>query len=450
MFIRTCLGLLLLVPILAWTQTDTNGTDTNGSDTNGDPVEAAPLRTPPPVSGAAYSTEFASETQSNNLRIGLTFGTAYSSNVQGGSNPVSDISYSIWPTLAFDAATTRTHWDVSYAPGFTFYQHTSSLNQGNQNLTADFQYRLTPHMTVSLRDCFQKTSNPFNQPNPDAAISVSGSSPPPNVAVIAPYADQVRNIANAEITYQLSANGMVGVSGTFTNLHYPDPEEVPNLYNSSSAGGSVFYSRRFLSKYYVGASYQYQDVLAYQAGTAVSTQTLTQTIFGFCTFYLKPTLSLSVSGGPQHSYTTDPPLPASRSWSPMLMASLSWRGQRTSLAASYARVVTGGGGLVGSYHSNIANVSGGWQLSRNWSVGLSASYSLYSTLIPFFPGSNSGGKTVSVTASAQRPLGEHFSVGAGFTRLQQGYPEVPTISAIPDTNRAFVSISYQFARPLKR
>ena len=445
MFIRVCLSLALLVPILAWAQPDTTG-----SEADSNPAESAPLRTPPPVSGAAYSTAFASDTRTNDLRFGVTFATAYSSNVQGGSNPVGDMSYSIWPTIAFDATTTRLRWDLSYAPGFTLYHNDSSLNQGNQNLTADFQYHLTPHMTVSLRDSFQKTSDPFNQPNPDAAISVSGSSPPPNVAVIAPYADQVRNMASAEITYQLSADGMVGVSGTFTNLHYPNPTKVPDLYNSSSTGGSVFYSRRLLSKYYVGASYQYQDVLAYQAGTAVSTQTLTQTIFGFCSFYLKPTLSLSVSGGPQHSYTTDVPLPASRSWSPMLMTSLSWRGQRTSLAASYARVVTGGGGLVGSYHSNIANVSGGWQLSRNWSVGLSAGYSNYTTLTRFFLGSNAGGKTVSLTSSVQRPLGEHFSVTAGFTRLQQSYPEVAATSAIPDTNRVSLSVSYQFTRPLKR
>ena len=161
MFTRACFGVLLLLSTIAWSQVDTNGTE---PDTN--PVDVVPMRTPPPVSGAAYSTAFASETQSNNLRAGLTFGTAYSNNVQGGTNPVGDVSYSIWPTLALDATTTRMHWDLDYAPGFTFYQHTSSLNQGNQNVAADFQYRLSPHIAVSLRDSFQKTSNPFNQPNP--------------------------------------------------------------------------------------------------------------------------------------------------------------------------------------------------------------------------------------------------------------------------------------------
>jgi hypothetical protein len=445
MFFRACLGFLLLVPILGWPQAETNGTQ---ADTN--PGDTTPLRTPPPVSGAAYSTDFASETQSNNLRAGLTFSTAYSNNVQGGTNPVSDVSYSIWPTLALDATTTRMHWNLDYAPGFTFYQHTSSLNQGNQNLALNFRYRLSPHLTISLQDSFQKTNNPFNQPNPLLATSVSGSAASPNVAIITPVADYLNNAANAQLTYQVSADGMVGFSGTFTNLHYLNPGQTPGLYDSSSNGASFFYSRRLLAKYYVGASYQYQDVSAYQVGASVNTQTQTQTIFLFCTAYLKPTLSLSLSGGPQHYNASQPPQPASQSWSPMLMASLSWQGQRTSLAASYTRIVTAGGGLGGAYDSNAANVSGRWQLSRTWSVGLAGSYSLYSTLTPFFLGSNSGGHTVSGTISVQRPLGEHLTMQAGYTRLQQSYAEVPAVSAIPKSNREFFSISYQLTRPLKR
>ena len=243
---------------------------------------------------------------------------------------------------------------------------------------------------------------------------------------------------------------MVGLSGTFTNLYYPNPAEVSGLYNSSSTGGSVFCSRRLLAKYYVGASYQYQNVSAYQAGAHANTQTQTQTIFVFFTFSPKPNLSLSVSGGPQHSDTTQPPLPASRSWSPMLTASFSWRGQRTSLAASYSRIVTGGGGLVGAYHSNIANVSGAWQFSRTWSVGLSASYSAYNNLSPLLLVASPGGHTLSGSLAFSHPLGEHLSLQLGYTRVQQSYGGVTAISAVPDTNREFLSISYQFARPLKR
>jgi hypothetical protein len=442
---RACLGLLLLLSTYAWTQVDTNGTE---AATN--PGDEVPMRTPPPVSGEAYSTAFTSETQSNNLRAGLTVSTTYSNNVRGGDNPVNDVYYSIWPTLALDASTTRLHWVLNYSPGFTFYQRLSYLNGSDQNVALDFQYRLSPYVKASLRDSFQKTSNPFNQPNPLSATPVSGAAPAPNVAVIAPAADQIYNAANVQITYQFSADGMAGLGGTFTNLHYPNPAEAPGLYDSNSTGASAFYSRRVLEKYNVGVSYQYMDILAYQAGGHSNTKTQTQTIFLFFTTYLKPTLSLSLSGGPQHSDATQPPLPPSGSWSPLLVASLGWQGQRTSLAASYSRSVTGGGGLIGAYHSNIANVSGRWQLSRTWNVGLAASYSLYKTLTPFFLGPSSGGHTVSGTASVQHPLGEHLSVQAGYTRLQQSYGGIAAISATPGINYEFVSISYQLTRPLKR
>jgi hypothetical protein len=444
-FTRACLGLLLLVSINAWPQAEATGIE---ADPN--PVETAPMRTPPPVGGEAYSTAFASETQPNNLRAGLTFNTAYSSNVQETTNPVSDVSYSIWPTLAVDATTTRIHWDLNYAPGFTFYQHTSSLNQGNQNLALNVRYRLSSHLTVSLQDSFQKTNNPFNQPNPLLATSVSGSASSQNVAIITPVGDYLNNAASAQLTYQVSADGMVGFSGTFTNLHYLSSAQASGLYDSNTNGASAFYSRRLWQKYYVGGSFQYQDILSSEAGSHSNAETQTQTIFFFCTAYLKPTLSLALSGGPQHYNASQPPQPASQSWSPMLMASLSWQGQRTSLAGSYTRIITGGGGLSGAYHSNAASVSARWQLSRAWSVGASASYSLYNALTPYFIGGNSGGHTASGTISVQRPLGEHLTMQAGYIQLQQSYTEVPAATAIPESNREFFSISYQFTRRLKR
>src|SRR5208337_138408 len=159
MFTRACLGLLLLLSTYAWSQADTNGAE--GATNQGDQV---PMRTPPPVSGQAYSTAFTSETQSNTLRAGLTVSTSYSNDVAGGDNPVGSAYYSIWPTLAFDANTSRLHWVLNYSPGFTFYQSISARNQSDQNVALNFQYRLSPHISVSLQDSFQKTSNPSINP----------------------------------------------------------------------------------------------------------------------------------------------------------------------------------------------------------------------------------------------------------------------------------------------
>jgi hypothetical protein len=69
---------------------------------------------------------------------------------------------------------------------------------------------------------------------------------------------------------------------------------------------------------------------------------------------------------------------------------------------------------------------------------------------PLFFGSSSGAHTVSGTASVQHPLGEHLTMRAEHTRIEQIYGEIAAISAFPNTNRDFVSSSYRFTTPLKR
>ncbi len=444
MLARACLGLLLIACTSAWSQVETSSTET-ATDT----AAEEQLQVPPPVSGQAYPSEFAGDTESNYLRGGFTLTGAYSSNITGGTNPVGDMSYSIWPTLAIDKTTPELHLILSYSPGFTFYQHTSAYNQSNQNVGVNFQYHLSPNLTVNLQDTFYKASNVFNQPNPLSATPVSGAVPAQSVAVIAPVADQLNNTAAAQLTYQVSADGMVGATGTFSELYYPNPAQAPGLYNSRSAGGSAFYSRRLREKYYIGGTYQYQNVLSYQAAST-SLQTQTQTVFLFLTVYLKPKLSLSVAGGPQHYRATQSLSPASESWAPMTMVSVGWQGERTTVAASYTRTATGGGGLNGAFHSNSATVSTTWQMSRTWTAGISGSYSNYKTLTPLFVLASPGGHTILGTVSLRHSLTDHLNVQFGSSWAHQNYGEIEAISANPNINRAFVSINYQFIRPLER
>lgn len=408
------------------------------------------MQTPPPVSGAAYPTTYAAEQRSNYLRGGLTFSTAYSDNVLGGtsSSPVSDVSYSIFPNIALDQTTPRLHWVLSYSPGFTFYQRESSRNQDNQIAAIDFSYRLSPHVTLSLRDSFQKSSSFLDQPDLAAAATVTGGTQGIGISVIAPLADQLNNNGNAEITYQFSAHAMIGASGTFTNLHYPDPSQVPGLFDSSSQGGSAFYTHRLSKKHYIGATYQYQRVVAYPVGAQSETQT--QAVLAFYTFYPQPKLSLSFSGGPQHSDVGQALLPSAQQWSPAVTAGIGWQARHTSLAASYSRTVSGGGGLLGAYHSNSANLTLRQQLSQNWNAQASGAYSINKTVTPLFSLGNPGGHSISGSASIQRTLGQHLSAEAGYMRLHQSYGNIAAISTAPDTNREWITISYQFVRPLGR
>jgi hypothetical protein len=392
---------------------------------------------------------FTSETRSNYLRGGLVFSTAYQTDVTTGSNgqPVDDVSYSIYPTISLDQTRSRLHWVFTYSPGFTFYQKTSEFNQANQNLGITFSYRLSPHVTLRVQDSFQKTSSLLNQPNLDLQQPVSGSVFVPNYSVIAPIANVLTNTANATLTYQFAPNAMVGASGTFGNLYYPDQSQVPGLANSSSKAGSAFYTHRLAKMHYLGATYQYQMFSA--SATGVQSETHAQSIFLFYSVYFKPTISLSFFGGPQYSSTQQLGVPSVQGWSPAGGVSFGWQGKLTSFAASYSQTINDGGGLSGAVHAYSANASLNRRLTRTLSTSIGANYtsnSILNALPPF----STGGHTISGNASVQRPVGQHLNLQLQYTRLHQSYSEIAAISAIPDQNRVAVNISYQFMRPLGR
>jgi hypothetical protein len=386
----------------------------------------------------------------------MAFTSAYTDNAVGSltGHPVSDVSYSVAPFIALDETTPRLHLVSTYAPGFTFYQRESALNEQDQNASINLQYRLSPHVTLSARDGFLKSSNVLNQPDLAAAGAVSGGTQEGNFSVIAPIADRLSNSGNVGIAFQFAANGMVGASGTLTNLHYPDQAEVPGLFDSSSQAGSVFYSFRASKMHYIGVTYEYQRLLSYP--TAGQNETQTHALLFFYTLYATSRFSISLFGGPQYSDTVQPPLPplqpepsSARAWTPAAGASLSWQGRLTNVAVSYSHVISGGGGLIGAVHMDSASASLRQQMMRNLSGSLAGGY-VQNDVIGSTLAGDENGHTLSGTASLQQQVGQHINLQLGYTRLHQDYSSVAILAATPNTNREFVSISYQFSRPLGR
>jgi hypothetical protein len=437
-----CAGLALICQP-AWCQEETTATDTdNGS---GDDTQ---LLVPPPVSNQSYPTEFAGDNEQNYLRGSFTLSSAYSSNITNTAQPVSDMSYSFWPTITLNRVTSQLQLALSYSPGFTIYQHTSGYNQVNQNMNLSLQYRINSRLSLSMQEGFQKSSNIFDRPTPLAASTVSGAPPVTGLGIISPLADQITNTTSVQLVYQLGAASSVGVTGAFGKLNYLNSQQSSGLYNSETASGSAFYSHRLGERFYIGANYQYQNTLSFQTDLP-STRVETQTVFGFLSIYLKPTLSVSVSGGPQHYAGTQPPFVPVSSWSPLLIVSGAWQGQRTTLAASYSRIVSGAGGLSGVYHSTTVGVSAGWKLSRNWNAGVGANYGNNTSLSPLVFSSGAG-RTILGTVSAQRTLGERASLQFGYNWTSQNYHQIAPLASIPNINRVFVSLTYQFTKPLQK
>ena len=439
MLSRICLSLTLLVAMPIWSQVESSATSSAPSSEDA-------MRTPPSVSGEFYPTATASETRSNSLRAGMYFGTAYDDNVLGAESltPVADIAYTIKPTISFDQVKSRLRQTFTYSPGFTLYQHTSSRNEADQNASANLEYRLSPHISVSVRDFLRKSTNVFNEPY----AGVSGSTQPPTAIFVAPFANQLSNSASGETSYQFSSKAMIGGSAVSTIVNYLDPAQASGVSNSNSRGGSAFWNRRLTSTQNIGVTYQYSSMAA--STQDINSETHTQTIYSFYTLYLKPSFSLSVSGGPQHFDVTESGLPTAASWAPAVTASVAWQASRANVAVSYSRTVDGAGGLLGAFKSTTANASARWQMARAWTVGATANYGIQKNVLSALLSPTNGGHTISGILTIQHPIGERLTAECGYERLHQSYTGLGAISENPDSNREYISISYQLARSLGR
>ena len=406
------------------------------------------MQVPAPVSTAGYSMEFAAETpRSNYVSGGLTFMSTYNDNIGGGfeGRRISDDGYSFMPTFAWRQSSSRVLWNLVYAPGFSFYHHNSGLNQYTQNLSLDTRLRLSPHVTLSLRDSFAKTSDPFNQLAP--AVSNSASIQQPISTIVSPLSDQITNSGSAQLSYQFGLNSMVGATGLFTDLHYLNPTQVQGLSNSHSKGAETFYSHRISGRHYLGAKYQFQSLLA-TLPTSSESRTETHGVNLFYTMYFQPTISLSLYAGPQYSISSGGGVPSTKNWSPSYGGSFDWQGQRLSFAIGGGRSITAGGGLQGAVTSENASASVRGQVTRSWSAGVTAFYAVNSLLTPQF--STTNGHSIAGTVSIHRQMGSSLGLDLGYTRLHQTYANLSTLSVVPNTNRVWLSLSYQFIRPIGR
>jgi hypothetical protein len=167
------------------------------------------------------------------------------------------------------------------------------------------------------------------------------------------------------------------------------------------------------------------------------------------TIYLRPTTSLSVYAGPQYADSRGGGLPSSKTWSPMYGGSFAWQVQRLSFAVSGEGSIGAGGGLQGTVRGETAAASIRSRLTRSWNASVSAFYSDSGLLTPQLSATN-GGHSLAGTVSLIRQIRESFNLELAYTRLHQSYANLSSLSAVPNTNRVWLSLSYQFTRPIGR
>lgn len=356
--------------------------------------------------------------------------------------PIDDMSYSISPQISLDQTSPRLHDRWTYRQGLTIYQQTETRNNADEDALVDFQYRATRHTTLSLTDSFQKSSNVFDQYNtlPGTPISLMGDLP-------TPLASRLVNSASGGYSYQYSRDAMVGVGGETSLYDIENSVQTTGLYSSNTWGGSGFYSRRLNGTQYVGITdeYMHTSLGPSVAQFKIDTNSVMAYYQGGWSRY-----SVFLAGGPERYAVAVAQAPGASSWTPSITGNLGLQADRVHVAISFSRMVSGGGGLYGAFRRTGVNGSLGAKLSRLVSANASVGYNLQEDLAEIGMTGNSGGHSISGSASISYSLRPNMAAQIGYQRLQVDYNRIRSLAANPDSDRLSVSISYHFTRPLGR
>jgi hypothetical protein len=438
-----CFLLAIAASTPLWSQVEPSATG-GGSD-----LDDEHMMTPPPVSRDAYPVVVGSEERSNYLSGGVVFTAAYTDNLMlvNNSGPISDMNYTILPTIGLQRVTPRQGESLHYSSGFSLYQKTSELNAVSQDASGSYQFHLSKYAAISVSDNFQQNYNLYNQGNPFTGGGVSGSPSSPNT-LIAPFANQMANSTSVGVNYQYGRNAMIGASAAYSFMKYSQLTDVPGLNNQHTTDVNAFFARRIARSQYIGLTYQISKFTTYP----IDTYTLSNTVFGFYTHYFSNSFSISILGGPEHYTTWTPTVAKQGAWTPAIQGSLGWQKQHTNLSASFSHIVTGAGGLIGTYHSNVGGLAARVALSRTWGAGASVNYMLFKNVHPSEAQvlSYPGGHTLTSGANVDHKLTERISLEGGYQHFHQSYGNLAVSSSFLGSNRVYGSVSYQFNRPLGR
>lgn len=439
-------ALFLSQPLAAQVEPSASGGSSSEDDSS--------MSAPPPVSGMAYAS---GEAKSNYLGVSVGVSGAYVTNILPNetATPVNDGEVSIGPGISLHRSTARQSMDLMYSPSFTFYEPTSLLNTMDQSASLSFQFRLTPHVAGNVSGSFIRTTDAFNQSYP-FSNPITGTIQTTQPVVIAPFAGQMISSVSGGVSDQISRDAMIGGSGSYSSFSLSSGQGGGGLYDSTGSGASVFYDRRLTARQYVGVADSYFRTV----DDATNQQYVTQvnSVNPFYTVKLSRTFSVSVAVGfsyvlPSDLYLTpNSPvaLTSQNSWQPTFGASAGWQGKRLNLAASFSRSVVTGGGLIDVYNSYNGAMSGGMRVSKAWSLVVSASYANVGGITSSTVSSLTAGDTIAGEAVMSRTLGQHLNMSYGYQRLHENYPGIGLISADPDSNRVYATLSYQLQRPLGR
>ncbi len=214
------------------------------------------------------------------------------------------------------------------------------------------------------------------------------------------------------------------------------------LLDSQTAAGSAFWLHRIFRGDWGGASYGFQRITYSGSG-----ETRVHSFLAVNTLSLSRRLTLTGSAGPQYSENVGA-TPQPSNWSVTGAVEGSWRDERTSVSAGYSRTVSDGGGLLGAVRSQSVHGTFRRELVPGWAAAVTANHGTNQSVTgPSKTGTSSINLT-SVGVSLERNVGKSIGLRLGYNHDFQEQFGSPAQTPDAHRNRFFVTLSYQWAKPL--
>jgi hypothetical protein len=402
------------------------------------------------LGGVGISPAFLSEMErSNYLRGGVNVGATYDDNpLMLPNGGVGNLSGSIFPNVRIEESTSRLRWMLGYAGGLTINQRFTEQNQGSHSLIFDSQYRLSPHVNLRVAENFSITTGFFDAGTGTDLVASAGG---PNTSLITPLATERMNSTTVEMNYHFALNDLIGGSGAFNDTHFSNSATgtpLP-LTNTQSESGSAFWLHRLVGPNWGGVSYRF-DRISFDGG-----ETRAHSFFAVDTMNLSKRVTLTGFIGPQYienqGVAPGGTQPAPNAWSVAGGAEAGWRDEHTSVSGGYSRTISDGGGLFGAVRLENVHGSLRQQLTPGWAAAVNAGYGRNEALtVP-----PSSIHVTSVGFTLERNVGKSLGLRMGYAHdFQQQFgvpgptPASPLETFDASRNRVFVTLSYQWAKPL--
>lgn len=398
------------------------------------------------------------EGQPKNVFIGsFTATSVFDDNIQNlTSHHVPGGLYYFGSTVALQISRKHVTWDFDYQPAVMQASH-GALDQFNQSfnqaLGTTFVLRPDSRLSLTLRQEYQVTTDPFQHLGENAIEPQLGLLDRPNQSVVLPLLRQTALVSQAVASYRISRHTTVGVGGAYDNLRYGNVvanSPYNNLYDSKAATGSLFLSHQTSRRNSVGAQFRFSRFTV--PGTA--DRTLAQALLLFDDIRFSEHHSLTLFAGPQHTsakgqFFTVPMQPSGLSavrqgtWSPAAGLVYTFSTRRNMFQASYVREVSDGAGVLPAVRLSSASISVGRQLTSVWTFNLGAGLAQNSGLDV---AQTFKVRTVNGSVALVRTVRNNITLRLAYERLNQSGSSFYGLAG--NHNRALCSIGYSFMKPL--